>query len=71
MYVMHTWTLYAWDIYICMKRNEKKHVDAKNAWKTKWKINVQEKYVICVWYDYMNCMYTYKCMSALWCKCEW
>ena len=28
--------------------NEKKHVGAMNAWKTKWKINVQEKYVICV-----------------------
>ena len=30
------------------KRNEKKHTDSANAWMTKWKINVQERYEIWV-----------------------
>ena len=33
MYVMHTWKVYAWDVYICIKVKEwKSHGYAMNAW---------------------------------------
>ena len=44
MYVMPTWTVYAWNNYM-YERNGKKHGYAMNA----WKICVYEKYVICIY----------------------
>ena len=48
------------------ERNEKKHVDAMNACKAKWKINVYEKYVS--WVCDMN-MYVYEYMWCEKCLC--